>query len=416
MSAGGRYDRATLATGSSASRRRIGAYTSHSASTSSVPSRRRATPPRPPARRPVHLAAGVHRVQRTGQRHAVASGASGIDVAQQVRVRIAEHEDARAAPLDAFLDVAIPPDGRVAERVRVGVLQARALDVLIPVQDAHVVGADLVGHVGDRPGQGGVLDVLGEDDDVLPGRDVRAEFDGEPRELARPLRASRRRTAVTGRSGRVGVARHAVPMAGRALPRTSTRPRAGDRAAGAPRPPRRPAWPGRGGSARPRCRARADGSGCPRSHTRPRWAEASIRSTRCSSASITSSRLSGGGEAPGRHQIGRFERGYVPQRVPQQPHELGFAVAGEPVGGPGRAPALASRFRPPRRTRRAPASAGRCRSIPGSGWPTRRPPSSAAHAGRGSRARAARSARPRAAADGWPTSPEGYLTKMTIHV
>ena len=67
---------------------------------------------------------------------------------------------------------------------RPGQLQARALDVLIPVKDAHEVRAGPVGGVGDRPGQVGVLDVVGQDDHVLSGCDVCPEVDREPGEVA----------------------------------------------------------------------------------------------------------------------------------------------------------------------------------------------------------------------------------------
>jgi hypothetical protein len=48
---------------------------------------------------------------RAGQQHRVVAGARGIDVVEQVNVRIAPEDDARATPLNQFLDVTAPPPG-----------------------------------------------------------------------------------------------------------------------------------------------------------------------------------------------------------------------------------------------------------------------------------------------------------------
>ena len=130
--------------------------------------------------RPVHLATAVRRVHRPGQRHRVVADASGIDVLEQAGAGIAPQDDVRATPLDQLLDVAVPPPRRVPERLRIAVQQPRSLHVPVSVQDAHIVSACSVGDVGDLTREPRVLDIEGQNDDVLPRSDVRAETDREP--------------------------------------------------------------------------------------------------------------------------------------------------------------------------------------------------------------------------------------------
>ena len=74
----------------------------------------------------------------------------------------------------------------------------------------HIVGAGLVGGLGDLARQGSVLDVVGEHDDVLPGSDVGAQFDRESRQRPGPRRRRRgwelgHGDTLTGRAGRRSV-------------------------------------------------------------------------------------------------------------------------------------------------------------------------------------------------------------------
>jgi hypothetical protein len=179
--------------GSSASRRSIGVSTSHRASMSSLPRSRRATPSgRSGNEGPVHLPAPGHRVQGSGNRHVVLPRARRIDVVEQLRVGVAPEDDVGAASLEALLDLAIPPPWGEPERSLIGVQQPRALDVLIPVENAHVVGTGAIGHLRDLARQRSVLDVVHQDHDFLAFSDVRPEMHREPRQRPGALLVKRR--------------------------------------------------------------------------------------------------------------------------------------------------------------------------------------------------------------------------------
>lgn len=62
-------------------------------------------------------------MQRTCDRHVVLSRPRRIGVAEEVWVWVALHDGVGTAPLEALLDVAVPPSWREAQRLLVGMKQ-----------------------------------------------------------------------------------------------------------------------------------------------------------------------------------------------------------------------------------------------------------------------------------------------------
>lgn len=63
--------------------------------------------------------------------------------------------------------------------------------MLVPVENAHVVGAGTVGGIGYLTRQARMLDVVDQYDHVLAGSDVRPEMDREPGQSTGPLLVDR---------------------------------------------------------------------------------------------------------------------------------------------------------------------------------------------------------------------------------
>ena len=125
--------------------------------------------------------------------------AARAHLVEQGRGGIAPDDDVGAAALDTLLEVLVVPVGNEAERVLRRVLEPAPLRMLVPVQEAHVACAGAVGLLHDRAGNRGLLDVEGEDEDVLPLGDVRADADGEPPERPLPLSSRRHAGILAGR-------------------------------------------------------------------------------------------------------------------------------------------------------------------------------------------------------------------------
>ena len=162
--------RRQASSGSSASRRRIGAITSQSASTSSVPTIRSALRSSAPARSsssPRHCRAS-HASRRSTASCLVPPARRSMSSNKSMWDRPTGRCSRRAArPAPRYSDPTTPACTRATP---VGVQQPRSLHMLVPVQDAHVMGACPVRDVGDRAGERGCSMSKARTNTSWPGR------------------------------------------------------------------------------------------------------------------------------------------------------------------------------------------------------------------------------------------------------
>ncbi len=141
---------------------------------------------------PLRLVAPLDFESRSEPGHAVQSGPGGVDVAQQVRFRVAREIDEGTAPLGQSAITVVEPFRRPRQRFARRVLEAGELGMRVPVPHVDQGGAAAVSLVAKQAREIGLLEMsvdgkvlarLQGDPDLQDDRGISAELVLDDRHL-----------------------------------------------------------------------------------------------------------------------------------------------------------------------------------------------------------------------------------------